>query len=332
MRKSIFLIFTGKLCIIFLLFFAACKKEDSQPGNTPVIPSVTTTTLTLITQYTAQAGGNVSSDAGSAITARGVCWGTNSNPTTANSKTTDGIGTGNYTSVLTGLQPNITYYVRAYATNANGTAYGNEQHFVTQALSETTVTDIDGNVYDVVTIGSQTWMKENLKVTRYSNGEPISSGLNDATWKAATTGAFSIYNNDAGNNNVYGKLYNWYAGVDSRKIAPPGWHVPSRQEWETLTNFLGGLSVAGGQIKESGLVHWATPNTGATNSSGFTGLPTGSRLNTGAFDFIGSGGYWWTITEDSAEADAILLKNDVAEAIIVTGSKQNGAAIRCIKD
>ena len=327
--KQFSIIIIGLLINSF--FFASCKK-DATPGVSADQSSLTTTAVTVITPYTAEAGGNVSSAGGSTVTARGVCWSINSNPTTANSITTDGTGTGNYSSVLTGLQPNTTYYVRAYATNGSGTAYGNEQHFVTQALSETTVTDIDGNVYDVVTIGSQTWMKENLKVTRYSNGEPIQSGLNDATWGAATSGAFSIYNNDAGNNNLYGKLYNWYAGVDSRKIAPPGWHVPSRQEWETLTSFLGGLSVAGGQMKETGLVHWATPNTGATNSSGFTGLPTGSRINTGAFVFIGSGGYWWTITEDIAEADAVLLKNDAAEAIIVTGSRQNGAAIRCIKD
>ena len=328
MKKTTFIVLAA-----IVLF--SCSKPDTG-GNPPVIttPVLTTTAVSIITQYTAQAGGNVSSDGGDAVTARGTCWSTNHNPTTADSKTTDGTGTGNYSSILTGLVPNTAYYLRAYATNSKGTAYGNELSFATQPVSATTVTDIDGNVYPVIIIGTQTWMKENLKTTRYQNGEAIPTGLSDASWAATTSGAFAIYNNDAANNTVYGKLYNWYAATDSRKIAPQGWHVPSREEWETLITFLGESPIAGGEMKETGLTHWNTPNVGASNSSGFTGLAGGSRSNL-SYGFIGDGGYWWSTTEylpASAEAESLGLFARTAEAFLVTGSKVFGTSIRCIKD
>src|SRR6478736_1024516 len=182
----------------------------------------------------------------------------------------------------------------------------------TDTLPPDKVKDVDGNVYSTIKIGTQTWMKENLKVTRYNNGDIIPTGLSDVSWATATSGAVTIYNNDDGNNKVYGKLYNWYAATDPRKIAPQGWHIPSTEEWEALISFLGGES-AGGQMKESGLAHWTIPNSGATNISGFTGLPAGLRYG-GTFSDLGISGIWWSSNtgayDDDSEADCIRLNNE----------------------
>ena len=329
--KKIFL-----LPVVLIIVLFSCSKPGP-PVNPSVLalPVLSTTAASIITQTTTQAGGNVSSDAGFSVTNRGICWSTNRNPTTADVKTTDGAGAGSYSSIMTGLLPNTIYFFRAYATNSKGTAYGNELTFLTQQVSATTVIDIDGNVYPVVTIGSQIWMKENLKTTRYQTGEAIPTGISDGNWGTTTSGAFAIYNNDAANNITYGKLYNWYAAIDPRKIAPAGWHVPTKAEWLTLINSLGGFVSAGGTMKEAGLTHWNTPNTAATNSSGFAGLGAGNRINTGAYSFIGNGGYWWTTTEDSPgsiDAEAIGLFYNSIEAAQISGSKSFGVSIRCIKN
>lgn len=299
------------------------------------IPTVTTTAITIITQTTAQSGGNITADGGASITARGICWSATTGPTTANSKTTEGTGVGSFTSFLTGMAANTIYYVRAYATNSAGTAYGAEIIFTTQPVSANMVTDIDGNVYNTITIGTQVWMKENLKTTRYRNGEVIPTGLSDATWFATGSGAYAIYGNNTSNNTIYGKLYNWFAVVDTRNLAPAGWHVPTFTETVTLTSFLGGLSNSGGTLKQAGITHWNSPNTGATNSSGFTGLPGGNRSNVGVYDFTGFGGYWWTTTEDfpgSVTAEARGLFANSIETAQISGSKNYGLSVRCVKD
>jgi len=150
----------------------------------------------------------------------------------------------------------------------------------------TTITDIDGNVYNTIVIGTQTWMVENLKVTKYRNGESISNITDASQWSNLTAGAYCNYENIAANVTDYGRLYNWYAVSDSRNIAPAGWHVPTDTEWTTLTTFLGGESVSGGKMKETGTTHWNTTNSTVDNSSGFTGLPGGNRDNAGAFAFV----------------------------------------------
>jgi uncharacterized protein (TIGR02145 family) len=238
------------------------------------LPTVTTTNATNITNTQATTGGNVTNQGSSAVTVKGVCWSTTQNPTTANNKTVNGSGTGSYNTDIYPLTANTTYYVRAYATNSSGTAYGNEHSFTTTGSLANcgTVTDIDGNVYNTVTIGTQCWMAENLKTTRYNDGTAILTGLSNADWQITTSGAYAIYNNDPANNTTYGKLYNIYA-VKTNKLAPAGWHVPTYTEWTTLTTYLGGEAVAGGKMKATTL--WSSPNTGATNSSGFTGLPAG---------------------------------------------------------
>ena len=305
-------------------------------------PIVTTTVVTAITSTTATSGGNVTSDGGATVTARGVCWSTSANPTTASSTfTTDGTGGGTFTSTLTGLTANTTYFARAYSTNSAGTGYGNEVSFTTLSpiifnpnLTYGTMTDIDGNVYKTITIGTQTWMAENLKTTKYRNGDLIPNVTDGTAWSALATGAYCWYNNDVANKATYGGLYNWFAVADTRNIAPTGWHVPTDAEWTTLTTFLGGESVAGGKLKEAGTSHWSSPNTGATNSSGFTALPGGYRLNNGgSFYDVGTNGNWWSSTAYGASnAWNRALNYYFAYAYRYYNNKQYGFSVRCVRD
>lgn len=195
-----------------------------------------------------------------------------------------------------------------------------------------TMTDQDGNVYKTVTIGTQTWMAENLKVTKYNDGIAIPNVTDNTAWKELTTGALCDYANTPSNSETYGKLYNWYA-VKTGKLAPKGWHVPSDAEWTELTNYLGGTSVAGGKLKETGTTHWASPNTGATNETGFTALPGGTRYSSGAFDDIGTSGVWWSATENNATSawDRIVYLNysDVVRGYF---NKEVGFSVRCVRD
>jgi uncharacterized protein (TIGR02145 family) len=197
----------------------------------------------------------------------------------------------------------------------------------------TTVTDIDGNVYNVVSIGNQCWMKENLKTTHYKNGAAIPSNLSDAQWQATTSGASADYNNDPTNTAVYGKLYNWYAVADPQGLCPTNWHVPTDAEFDTLFNYLGGDSVCGGAMKEIGTTHWASPNTGATNSSGFTGLPGGYINFLGTYDFIGYRGFWWSATQQSVPvAYTRLLNCDNSSVYRDISGKTTGFSVRCVRD
>lgn len=154
-------------------------------------------------------------------------------------------------------------------------------------IEDGTIRDIDGNTYKTVKIGIQLWMKENLNVSHYRNGDPIPEVKNPTEWINLTTGAWCYYINDSAMGPRYGKLYNWYAVNDPRGLAPTDWHVPSHAEWISLTTYLGGEDVAGGKMKEAGTSHWQSPNAGATNSSGFTALPGGYRLSNGAYNGIG---------------------------------------------
>lgn len=198
--------------------------------------------------------------------------------------------------------------------------------------TSSTVKDIDGNAYQTVKIGTQTWMKTNLKTTRYRDGSPISTGLSDSAWQATTSGAFAIYQDNEAKNDTYGKLYNWYAVADSRKLCPTGWHVPSQAEWTTLENFLGGQNVAGGKLKAVSSL-WRNPNTGATDESGFSALPGGGRYYGGGYNLIGYYGLWCTSTESWATIawNRILSSSDVNLAQY-SYYKQFGSSVRCLKD
>jgi uncharacterized protein (TIGR02145 family) len=197
-----------------------------------------------------------------------------------------------------------------------------------------TMTDQDGNVYETVTIGTQTWMAENLRTTKYNDGSSITNVTSASEWEGLTTGAYCNYNNTSSNDTIatFGRLYNWYA-VNTGKLAPAGWHVPTDAEWTTCTTYLGGTSGAGGKLKETGTTHWISPNTGATNETGFTALPGGSRNYDGTFVNIGIYGTWWSATEYNTYyawfryvgyGSSIVGRNSIRQEV--------GFSVRCVRD
>ncbi len=306
------------------------------------LPGINTSLPNIISQTTATCGGEVLTDGGTPVTARGVCWSTLTNPTITGSKTTNSNGTGKYTSSLTGLAANTTYYARAFATNSLGTSYGNEIKFTTYSGP---VTDVEGNIYNTITIGTQTWMAENLKTRKYNNGDLIGSISLDITAENEPKYQWA-YNENESNTAIFGRLYTWYAITDSRKICPTGWHVPTHTEWLTLTTYLVGPSQidAAIKLKEAGSAHWlggtgpgyhVIQNNG-TNETGFTALPGGSRSGNGTFAGIGTTGKWWTSSEFiGSSAWYRILINSFGlsnNAAAYNGNKRDGLSVRCIKD
>ena len=184
-----------------------------------------------------------------------------------------------------------------------------------------------------IVIGTQQWMRENLDVLTYRNGDIIPQVTDPTAWAALTTGAWCYYNNDVANGAIYGKLYNWYAVNDPRGLAPTGWHVPTDDEWTTLSTTLGGDAVAGGKMKVAGTTRWTTPNTGATNESGFAGLPGGYRTSSGAFGSVGGYGYWWSSTEGSTAGawgrNLFYFSGDIGRNNF---NKRYGFSVRCLRD
>jgi uncharacterized protein (TIGR02145 family) len=321
------------IILIFLsvILIYSCKKHNSTP------PIITTDDVTAITQTTAISGGNITSDGGDSVTVRGVCWSTNPNPVFNDDHTSDGSSIGSFVSNVSGLTPTTTYYIRAYATNSAGTSYGKELTFITPA-TDLSVTDIDLNVYNTVTIGTQIWMAENLKTTKYNDNTEIPLITDNNAWAALTSPGYSWYhNNEASYKTSFGALYNWYTADFSsnggKNVCPLGWHVPSVAEWTTLTTFLGGANVAGGKLKETGSTIWTSPNMGANNETGFSALPGGSRDLYGLFSGIGTYGIWWSVTEtDSNYASRIYLDSNDGSAESDNGFKKGGFSIRCLKD
>jgi len=196
------------------------------------------------------------------------------------------------------------------------------------------VKDYDGNLYTTVKIGNQVWIAENLKTTHYANGDAIPDGTGAGDISGETDPEYWFaYNDDLNNVSTYGRLYTWYTVTDPRNVCPDGWHVPSFAEWTQLTDYLGGNSVAGGKMKETGTSHWNSPNTTATNESGFTALPAGSRNYWGVFGSIGNYGNWWTSTEANAtDAWFRYLYYDNANESWNYNDKESGYSVRCLRD
>jgi uncharacterized protein (TIGR02145 family) len=293
------------------------------------VPLVTTSTSLTGTDKTIQGGGNVTEAGGSAVTARGLVYATTSNPTIANGKTTDGSGLGTFTSTISGLNGNTTYYIRAYATNSTGTGYGNEVTFTTDA-TETPgppMTDIDGNTYPSVQIGSQVWTSTNLRTSRYRNGDPIPYVIGNSEWQTGTSGKWSYYNHEEANNASYGKLYNGFAITDPRGLCPEGWHIPDENELAVLSTHLGGDAVAGGKLKATTL--WNTPNTGSTNSTGFSAVPGGTRNQDGSFSGLVSQGLYWSRTGTTAYS---FFNSTASLNVITIGALGQGSSVRCVKN
>jgi uncharacterized protein (TIGR02145 family) len=197
-----------------------------------------------------------------------------------------------------------------------------------------TVTDYDGNIYDTVIIGNQVWLKQNLKVTHYGNGDLIPNVINMTIWGGLTTGARCYYENDSATyDSVYGVLYNWHAVNNINKLCPAGWHVPSDAEWSLVETILGGYTIAGGKMKEEGTAHWSSPNTGATNESRFTGLPGGMRGIYDSFQVLHENGLWWSSTPaGSANAWSRYLYYLNTAVDRNPTPKKLGLSVRCIKD
>ncbi len=295
---------------------------------------LTTTEVTNVTSITATVGGNITDAGGGTITARGVYWGTTPNPTV--NKTTNGAGTGTFTADLTGLTDGTTYYYRAYATNSSGTTYGQEFSFITP------VTDIEGNMYKTVVIGTKVWMAENLKVTKFNDDTEIPLVTEAVDWIVLTGAGYCWYNNDLEfNKPIYGALYNWFA-ANSSNICPTGWHVPTDAEYSAMEVALGLLQADvdiwgwrgtdhGSKMKSN--TGWNTGQNG-TNTSGFTALPGGYRYYTdGTFQGQNTYEYFWTATQhDEDRGWYRLLDGNNAGVYKASTDKRAGKAIRCVKD
>lgn len=312
------------------------------------IPSKATLTTewpVSITASGATLNGKITSNGGSDIRERGFYFGISSDPELNGTKLTAGSGTGTFSVTVNRLNVNTTYYFRAYAVNSAGESLGSVVYFsinVTASVNKVfnssltygSLTDFDGNEYRTILIGSQIWMAEDLKVTHFNDGTAIPIVTDNLIWGSLTTPAYCWYNNDVANKQNFGALYNWFA-VGTGKLCPASWHVPSDSEWTILTDFLGGTNVAGGKLKEAGISHWNSPNTGATNSSGFTSLPTGGRnYPGGVFYGIGVFDAWWSSTEYNYLKPYYRSVASFNELVFRGFGTLKGAgiAIRCVKD
>ena len=286
-------------------------------GNLPTLAP--TISITAIGTVSATSGGNIIYDGGVSVIARGVVWSTTTGPTVISNTgiTTNGTGIGIYSSSITGLTENTTYYVRSYALNNVGTSYGQEVVFTTT---------LDLTPRD--TIGTQLWTTLNLDVSTYRNGDPIPQVTDPTVWAGLTTGAWCYHNNDPATGAIYGKLYNWYAVNDSRGLAPAGFHIPTNAEWSALETTLG--ADAGTKMKSTS--GWNNGGNG-TNSSGFAGLPGGNRSSGGTFYSIGYSGFWWSSTENNTSlAWTRSLYYNYNNVDKYNNNKTNGFSVRCLKD
>ena len=307
------------------------------------VGDVITTGVTAITTSGASSGGTVTDDHGFPVTSRGVCWSTSVNPTVvAGSYVASGSGMGSFTSAITGLAPGTIYFVRAFAVNAAGTSYGNNIGFTTtKAAAATDLVDKDGNVYTTVKINNQEWIVENFMCSKYADGVSINYLPDALQFDSDTAGAFCYYENNISLKSSIGALYNWYAVNNARSLAylerngvqESGWRVPSTTDWNNLRTFLGGLSVAGGALKETGSDYWHSGNIGATNSSGFRGRGSGQRLS-GNYTNLGyQGNYWSSVSQSTTTAWYYQLLSAGPQMYSFDNAlKRYGYAVRLVRD
>lgn len=323
------LLFTAGL----LILSPGCEKTDP--------PSVTTLPVNSITGYSAESGGSVVNDGGGAVSSRGVVWNTEVNPTVEVNAgiSVDSSGVGEFTSILSGLSPETAYYLRAYAVNDAGTAYGEQVGFSTLQGDGTTgtVTDVDGNIYKTVIIGGKEWMAENLKTTRYNDGSeipyqrildsfPDDEGSGSGDTKSSEWGTYMWYETNEDYKESYGALYNWHATENSKGLCPAGWEIPGVDDWDHLVSYLmlqynlhnelhsdniKGVGNAlkscrqinsplGGECDVTEHPRWTgTVIHYGTDDFGFNGLPAGQYIPWGGFMYMGSRVIWWTSTEYS---------------------------------
>lgn len=300
------------------------------------LPQVSTDTISNITNMSASGGGEVIFDGYAPVTERGICWSLTANPTITGPRSSDGSGTGPFTSMMTGLMADTVYYVRAYATNSLGTGYGNTVSFRTlpdapPPCPGIPVVTYEGKTYNTVLIGSQCWLKENLDIGTRINGS-LSQSDNNILEKYCL-------NDLPANCDVFGGLYQWneacqYIELTGAKgICPDGWHIPSFSELNTLISYLGGTSAAGGKLKETGMAHWSAPNTGANNRSGFTALPGAFRTLSGTFEPAGTTGRFWSSSHETSGFAALVLYHNTSDGdVLLYAENTIGYSVRCIKD
>lgn len=365
-------IFTSKLTGLtpdtkYYIRAYASNKTDIGYGNEVTFTTIPIALATLstakiesITSTTAVCGGNITFNGGGDIMERGICWSIHENPTTANDRTSDGTGTGSFTSDIKCLSFATTYFVRAYAKNNAGTAYGNQESFTTSGtnpiifnpeLTYGSVTDIDGNCYKTIQIGTQTWMAENLKTSRYNDGTPIPNVTDNTQWENLlssiynppyiTTGAYCWYSNDSATyENEYGKLYN-YGVINSGKICPVGWHIPpwiDHLDGDPLSSDCVDNWYLGGKLMETGSVHWINPYSSCiTNETGFTAVPAGKRNSNGTFTGLGYTAYFGI--QGFAGIGPFVIFQKVPHSLTYCQSPTlcgifptEGLSIRCVKD
>ena len=317
-------------------------------------PVVHTASVTDIASTTATCGGTCS-DGGNNITSRGVCWSTHQSPTTSDSHTTDGFGEGPFTSVLTGLTPGATYYVRAYIIYSGGTLYGEERTFTPGGCGTLVINDYDGNTYNTVQIGDQCWMRENLRTTHFPTGEDIPNSI------YYNTSSPSYYRNNNVDIETYGLFYNWTAAMNGaansnsnlsgvQGVCPAGWHIPSTAEWERLKTYLSGESQywCNGDANNIGkslaaTTDWRNSNTichtgnnqTANNSTGFSAIPAGYNYSysySSPSNVSYEAGFWTSSEVNSSSAYTYQLYYNNATLNSYSNTKAYGYSVRCVKD
>ncbi|TRX66546.1 fibrobacter succinogenes major paralogous domain-containing protein [Carboxylicivirga sp. M1479] len=289
--------------------------------------------------------GHILSDGGANLIDMGICWSLSPNPSTKDHVLPfDSSNVESFTIGMENLRSNIDYYVCAYATNREGTSYGEQSSFILWLdKTEEPLNDIDNNTYSTVRIGDQVWMQENLKVKHYNNGDPIPelTMQSDDEWLSTTEGAYCFYDDNVDNMTRYGCLYNSYVVLDSRNVCPDGWHVPNNKEWTTLIDYLGGYNNAGNLLKYNAPAEWDYYHANTNNLSGFTTLPAGMRTKlTGdknsIYAFQNRQAYFLIPEENTQYEGRVWYSNTISEAqYFRTGDNgyiNSGRSVRCIKD
>jgi uncharacterized protein (TIGR02145 family) len=336
------------------ILLPSCKKPEEIE-----LVKVITVPVSFITRTSASLEGSLINEGTDTVISFGFCWSKIPQPTFADNRIVTNYMTtsGKYINYISDLAPNTTCFVRAYAITVKSKIYGNQETFTTKpatvkttfnpALTYQTISDIDGNSYKTIKIGTQEWLAENLKTTRYNDGSAIPLVTGENEWSRLTTPGYCWYNNDeAVFKNIYGGYYNWFA-VNTGKLCPSGWHVPTEDDWKVFKLFLGMTleqveagyfteTTVGNKIKETGTFNWAEGSVTSTNESGFTALP-GGRRSTGPATFGGEGGGagWWSASEFLpshavlshwvGSSDGRIFKSDMLV-------KSYGLNIRCVKD
>ena len=336
--------------VLVPICLASCHGDNStnpEPAGEVGLPTVTTDTLETLGMTGVWAIGTVRDDGGAVITDSGMCWHTSPFPTIADSKSSWGLSLIHISGWVMPLTPATHYYIRAYATNSQGTGYGDQLEFTTLP-AEDVVTDVDGNIYHTVTIGNQVWMVENLKVTHFADGTPIDHVVQD-DWGGYPFDAYCDYLDNPTWSDSFGRLYNWAAVMDPKGLAPEGWRIPNDNDWQVLEMHAGMLSAEadimndwrgsdeGGKLKQAGVDSWAIPNTGATDEFGFGALPGGYRNADGHEGQVQLVGFYWTSSiyfGEIFEFDAHFRRIDYNRTDIYRGHipKGTGMSVRCIKE